>query len=653
MNRLKAGKAVFKAISVLILVCAVMCSAQIIYTKAAQGGDKAATILFTHDTHSHVYPTYDADGEGHGGYTKLYTLIKRYRSIYSEDSSVITVDGGDFAMGTLFQSIYMTDACELRMLGSMGYDVVTLGNHEFDYRDEGLAAMLEAAMASKDTLPQLVNGNYYPPTEGSEDYTESSGRVWDAFERYGVKEYTVLERDGVRYAVFGIFGKDSHDCSPMSGMVLEEPTEAAKRIVADIKANEEYDYIICLSHSGTDRDEDKSEDHKLAKAVDGIDVIISGHTHTTLNEPIVVNNTIIVSAGEYAENLGVLRIARASDGKVKLVGYELVPTDASVAEDKKIIKAALEYEELIAERYLADYGMEYAQVLAHSDFDFEGVSSVQKELPLGNLIADSYVYAVKQAEGEDYIPVDFAIVGKGVIRDTFSAGDITVADAFNVLSLGIGPDGKTGYPLISIYIKGSELKNIFEVDASVAPIMSAAQLYGSGMSWTYNTSRMIFNKVTECWQITEAGKKQAIDDDKLYRVVAGLYEGQMLGIVNSKSYGILTVTPSDEAGKEVTDFETRIVYDENGNEVKAWYALASYLDSFEEKDGVSVVPQSYAEAEGRKVVYASLNPIELLKAPNWVTLTVVAVAVVLIAIIVLCIVHYKRKKRRKHRHKRY
>ncbi len=653
MQRFKMSKSIIKVFSVLVLLCAVVCTAQIIYTEAATEGEKAATILFTHDTHSHVYPTYDSEGKGMGGYTRLSTLIKKYRKIYSEDSSVITVDGGDFAMGTLFQAIYMTDACELRMLGAMGYDVVTLGNHEFDYRDLGLAAMLEAAMASGDPLPQLVNGNYYPPTEGSAGYTEGSRKVWEAYKKYGVKEYTVLERDGVRYAIFGIFGENSHEYSPMSGMVFEPAVDAAKRIVADIKANEEYDYIICLSHSGTDKDISKSEDHILAKSVDGIDVIVSGHTHTTFEEPIIVNDTIIVSAGEYAENLGVLRIARNSDGSVKLVDYKHIPVGDTVSEDKLIIKAANEYKRLIADRYLSDYGMEYDQVLAYSGFDFKGVSNKQEELPLGNLIADSYVYAVKQAEGEDYIPVDFAIVGKGVIRDTFSEGNITVADAFNVLSLGIGPDGNTGYPLVSIYVKGSELKNIFEIDATVSLIMPAAQLYASGMSWTYNTNRMFFNRVTEGWQITEDGKKQAIDDDKLYRVVAGLYEGQVLSVVKSKSYGILTVTPSDEAGNEVTDFESRIVYDKNGNEVKAWYALASYLDSFEETDGISVVPMRYSQTEGRKVVYASLNPIELLRAANWVTITVIAVVVVLVAVIVLCVVHYRRRKRRQHKRKRY
>lgn len=638
--------------AVILLFAGVFCAggiflrAENLKTAAENGGLKEAVILFTHDTHSHVYPAYDKDGNEYGGYTRLYTLIKRQRSMYP-DSSVITLDGGDFSMGTLFQTIYMTDACELRLLGSMGYDVVTFGNHEFEYRDDGLAAMLEAALASKEELPQIVDGNYYPPVEGDENYTENSRRVWEAFKNYGVKEYTVLERDGVRYGIFGIFGEDSHECSPMSGMVFEPPIDAAKHIVADIKQNENCDYIICLSHSGTDEKKSKSEDYNLAKSVDGIDVIISGHTHTTLTEPLIVNDTIIVSAGEYTKNLGVLKIAKDSAGNVAVVDYSLIPVDNTVEEDKKILAAAIRYKKAVSKNYLSAYGMKYDEVLAYSGFGFEPISDVQKELPLGNLIADSYIYAVKQAEGSDYVPVDFALVAKGVIRGTFSEGEITVADAFNVSSLGIGPDGRPGYPLVSIYIKGSELKNVFEIDASVALLMPSAQLYGAGMGWSYNTKRMFFNKVTEAFQITDDGKRQEIDDNRLYRVVVGLYESQMLSAAESKSYGILKLTPYDENGNAVTDFESKIVYDKNGNEVKAWYALASYLKS------LSVMPERYLKAEGRKNVYASYNPLELLKGANWITVTVIIIALILIVIIIFVLACLRRRRRRRNIHRKY
>lgn len=633
-----------KVLMLLACACVVLCLGQRTY---AAGESLETTILFTHDTHSHIVSSTDSDGNEYGGYTRLYTLLKRYRAVYENNGPVLTLDAGDFSMGTLFQTLYTTEASELRLLGKMGFDVTTFGNHEYDYRDEGLAAMFNAAMNSGDELPEIVIANYYPPVEGEEGYTEGSKAVWNAFEGYGVKEYTMLERDGIRYAVFGIFGEDADEYSPMSGMVWEDYIDAAGRVVEEIKANEDYDYIICLSHSGTDEDVSKSEDHKLAKAVDGIDVIISAHTHTTLHEPIIVNDTIIVSAGCYTKNLGVLRIAKDAEGNTRVVDYMLVPADETVKEDNVIVHAANEYKEIIADTYLSGYGMEYDQVLAYSDFDFEAKSNEQKELPLGNLIADSYIYAVKQAEGEAYINVDIAVTANGVIRDTLSAGNITVADVFNVSSLGVGADGTPGYPLIAVYIKGSELKDAFEVDASVTPLMDVAQLHASGACWSYNTKRIIFNKLTEAYLVREDGTRQEIEDDALYRVVTGLYCGQMLGAVNGKSFGILSITPRDEEGNPIKNLEDYIICDAEGNEVKEWYALASYLDSFEEKDGVSVVPDRYSEAEGRKNVYESLNPIELLKSPNWITITVIGVVLVLVCVIVFCVVYGRRRKRHK------
>lgn len=159
-------------------------------------------------------------------------------------------------MGSLFQTIYATDAPELRALGAMGYDVTTLGNHEFDYRAQGLADMLRAAADSGDICPAIVQANYKPP--------ESDAGTWQAWERYGISDYTVVERGGLRVAVFGVLGVDADECAPMSGMEFEPIAEAAKRVVAEIQAEADADFVICLSHSGTD-EKGKGEDYTLAR----------------------------------------------------------------------------------------------------------------------------------------------------------------------------------------------------------------------------------------------------------------------------------------------------------------------------------------------------------------------------------------------------
>ena len=595
-----------------------------------------STILFTHDTHDHFLPMPDEEGGEYGGYTRLATLLKQEREAHPD---ALTLDAGDFSMGSLFQTIYATHAPELQALGAMGYDVTTLGNHEFDYRAQGLADMLNAAVDSGSPLPAIVQANYKPP--------ESDTASLEAWERYGIQDYVILERGGISYGIFGLMGEEADSNAPMSGMEFEPTVEAAQRTVAAIQAELEQrstpSLIICLSHSGTDG-KGKGEDYELAKAVDGIDLIISGHTHTVLEEPIQVGNTLIVSAGEYTSYLGSLTLSWSEDGQKTIQDYRLIPVDETVAADPGMEQLTNRFQPLVESEYLAQYGLKFGQVLATTQFAFTPISQFateQREDTLGNLIADSYIYAVQQAEGDDYVPVDFAVVASGVIRGSFAAGEITTSDAFNVSSLGSGADGTPGYPLISVWITGKELKDAFEVDASVTPIMSAAQLYGSGMTWTWNPHRIIFNKVNSCAQVLPDGTTVPLENDRLYRVVTGLYSGQMLGTVNSQSFGILTITPKDANGNVITNFEDHIIYNPDGSEVKEWYALASYLQS------MGTVDARYSAPEGRKVEERSWNPISLLKGLNLIG--GIALAVLLVVILLVGLLIYRIVTRKRHR----
>ena len=595
-----------------------------------------STILFTHDTHDHFLPMPDEEGGEYGGYTRLATLLKQEREAHPD---ALTLDAGDFSMGSLFQTIYATHAPELQALGAMGYDVTTLGNHEFDYRAQGLADMLNAAVDSGSPLPAIVQANYKPP--------ESDTASWEAWERYGIQDYIILERGGISYGIFGLMGEEADSNAPMSGMEFEPTVEAAQRTVAAIQAELEQSsnpsLIICLSHSGTDG-KGKGEDYELAKAVDGIDLIISGHTHTVLEEPLQVGDTLIVSAGEYTSYLGSLTLSWSEDGQKTIQDYRLIPVDETVAADPGMEQLTNRFQPLVESEYLAQYGLKFDQVLATTEFSFTPISQFateQREDTLGNLIADSYIYAVQQAEGENYVPVDFAVVASGVIRGSFAAGEITTSDAFNVSSLGSGADGTPGYPLISVWITGKELKDAFEVDASVTPIMSAAQLYGSGMTWTWNPHRIIFNKVNSCAQVLPDGTTVPLENDKLYRVVTGLYSGQMLGTVNSQSFGILTITPQDANGNFIPNFEDHIIYNPDGSEVKEWYALASYLQS------MGTVDARYSAPEGRKVEERSWNPISLLKGLNLIGGIALAVLLVVILLVVLLIYRIVTRKRRR------
>ena len=180
-----------------LLVAAIMCFALCINPLAETEPDgEVITILFTHDLHSHLLPAANETGEGeYGGYARLMTAIKAEKE---KAPDAILVDGGDFSMGSLFQTAYSTSAIELRMMGAMGYDVTTFGNHEYDYLQSGLKSMLNIAVASGDKLPEIVCSNYLPPTEGEEGY---DAELYAAYDDYGVKDYTIIEKNGTYYAI--------------------------------------------------------------------------------------------------------------------------------------------------------------------------------------------------------------------------------------------------------------------------------------------------------------------------------------------------------------------------------------------------------------------------------------------------------------------
>lgn len=249
--------------------------------------------------------------------------------------------------------------------------------------------------------------------------------------------------------------------------------------------------------------------------------------------------------------------------------------------------------------------------------------------------------------------MDVAIVPSGCVRDTFAAGDITVEDVFNAYSLGIGADGIPGYPLISMYLTGAELKTGAEIDASVSDFMPSARLYLSGCNFSYNPHRLILNKVTDCYLTDENGGRREIEDDRLYRIVCDLYSGQMLGAVTDVSYGILSVQPKFADGTPIVNIEDAIIT-ADGKELKAWAAIAGYLDSMEDTDGdgISNMPEYYASAQGRKVTEDSRAMGDLIKNPNkyaFLIVGIILLAIVLVILLVIMIVKLIRRLRRRRR----
>ena len=652
----------------LALLLAILCVLPV--GAAAEGCTQetnVTTILFTHDLHSHFLPQSTAEGGESGGYARLKTVIDGERAM---NPDALLVDGGDFSIGSLIQTLYTTQAAELRTMGAMGYDAVTIGNHEFDHKGVGFAEMLNSAKAAQTAAMGLLTDSQYPP-RNLEAYQAQYGPltlalpalleanyapaddnpdrafIRSAMENYGVTDCVTLERGGVTYGLFGLMGVDSDECAPTSGFTRTDAAKAAKRCVETLKG-EGAEIIVCLSHSGTGDSLASSEDEELAKAVDGIDVIVSGHTHSTLAEPLVVNDTYIVSSGPYCQNLGSLTFSWDGSGQKRLLDYRLIPIDETVAEDPEIAGLVEQWKDMVGETYLARYGLTYDEVLTHSDYDLNTpASAVQENNGLGTLVSDAFLWADRtlNAAYADS-PHTVSVTADGVLRANLPAGDLTVAMAFDVLSMGVGEDGTSGFPLVAVYLTGKELKAAMEVDASVTPIMPAAQLYMSGAKYAFNTKRMFFNRVYDAaltdvtFDESGTGNAYEIDDNALYRVVTGMYSAQMLGTVKSKSMGLLSLEPKQANGTPVTDFADCILYDANGNELKEWYALAAYLEQFGE-DGL---PDRYADpANGCKQVSDSFAPGQLLAGWNGITWVVLGIVLLILTLILLLIRSLRRR----------
>ncbi|MCI7214448.1 bifunctional metallophosphatase/5'-nucleotidase [Dysosmobacter sp.] len=629
------------------------------------------TILFTHDLHSHFLPQPTAEGGESGGYARLKTVIDGERAM---NPDALLVDGGDFSIGSLIQTLYTTQAAELRTMGAMGYDAVTIGNHEFDHKGVGFAEMLNSAKAAQTAAMGLLTDSQYPP-RNLEAYQAQYGPltlalpalleanyapaddnpdrafIRSAMENYGVTDCMTLERSGVTYGLFGLMGVDSDECAPTSGFTRTDAAKAAKHCVETLKG-EGAEIIVCLSHSGTGDSLASSEDEELAKAVDGIDVIVSGHTHSTLAEPLVVNDTYIVSSGPYCQNLGSLTFSWDDGGEKRLLDYRLIPIDETVAENPEIAGLVEQWKDMVGETYLARYGLTYDEVLTHTDCDLTTpASAVQENNGLGTLVSDAFLWADRtlNAAYADS-PHTVSVTADGVLRANLPVGDLTAAMAFDVLSMGVGEDGTSGFPLVAVYLTGKELKAAMEVDASVTPIMPAAQLYISGAKYAFNTKRMFFNRVYDAaltdvtFDESGTGNAYEIDDNALYRVVTGMYSAQMLGTVKSKSMGLLSLEPKQANGTPVTDFADCILYDANGNELKEWYALAAYLEQFGE-DGL---PDRYADpANGCKQVSDSFAPGQLLAGWNGITWVVLGIVLLILTLILLLIRSLRRRIQRK------
>jgi len=639
----------------------VMVLAAVFFSTNLPAAEKLITIVHTNDMHSHFQgfsPEIDYQAlpvntdKTLGGWARIATVIKNTKK--ERANPVLTFDAGDYTMGSLYHMLIREEAFELRLLSAMGYDAVTLGNHEFDLKPAGLASILRTAKA-KGGLPQIVFAGAIFDRQNP-----VLASLQDTFSETGVKNYMVLERSGLKIGIFGLLGKVAIEVSPFAKpLTFRDPLETAQDMVNLLRNKEKVDIVVCLSHSGLNDHPDKSEDQLLAKKVKGIDVIISGHTHTKLDKPIQVGDTFIVQAWCYGKQVGVLDIAY-DKGKVTVKNYATVSVNSTIKVDEPIQKMIDSFKQTINSQLLSPDNLSYDQVIAETKWD---LTNAAEESPLGNMIADSIRWYVNKVDSDPSDPssrVMVAVESNGVIRDDLIAGQtgkVTVGDLFRTVPLGIGVDGTMAYPLISFYLYGHELKKTLEILTSVRPLKGDDYfLQISGLRFTYNPRRMIFDRVTDIEMGSEEDGYRPLDyrasNNQLYRVAANIYNATFLKLVGRFTYSLLDIVPKDKNGAPIENLSAALI---DGNkvqpgiqELKEWQGVIQYVRSFPDLNGNGLpdIPEKYKGKLGRILEKPSLNPGNLVSRATTPTLVLLAVFGIIVLLIVLIFIVIKNRKKR-------
>ncbi|MCK9255741.1 bifunctional metallophosphatase/5'-nucleotidase [Aliarcobacter skirrowii] len=559
----------------------------------SQNNSGKLIILHSNDLHSNLTgfspeseytPCTVGDDDTRAGFARIAAMIDAEKK--KNPDKVLVLDAGDYLMGTFFHVFEINDGFQLNLMKKMGYDIVSVGNHEFDFGPNTIAKIINKNL-EKGEIPQIVFANVeFSKKSDLDDEFEK------LFDKEIIKTYTIIEKENLKIGVFGILGDDATEVAPNSKpLKITNRIKTSKKIVKILREKEKVDIVICLSHSGVTKDKNGNwagEDIELAKKVKGIDLIISGHTHTEIFDPIIVNNTPIVQTGAQGKNLGRYEM-NIENGKIKSAKYQLMPVDDNIYGDCKIHQEISNRIRLIDDSILRPLNLGYFRPLAETDYNLE--CNEQGDLSssnLGPLVADAIYYYVNNFSNSK---TDIALVAAGVIRDKIRVGKEgvqTAVDIFRVMSLGEGEDGMPGYPLAQVYLTAKEIKNLFEI-LLVAPKMHPAyHCYFSGVKITYDKEKGMLRKIEKI----EIDNKE-IDFSKknktLYSLSANSYMLEFVGKVRGMTMGLVKISPKNEKGEKIkNNKETWIDFDENKpgvQEGKEWIALVKFLQSFPDTDG--------------------------------------------------------------------
>ena len=575
-----------------------------IYAGYVFGQKEKLVILHTNDLHSNLTgfgpesdysPLSVNDDQTRGGFARLQTLIQKFSD--TDRENVLTIDAGDFLMGTLFHPLEEETGFQLRLMKEMGYDYITLGNHEFDFGPEALANTIQAAL-NHGEIPEIIASNIIFSTSPEDDKLEN------LYHQGIIKPYKIISYGNLRVGIIGLMGENAASDAPASNPVeFGSPIRYARKLVKILKAEEKADIILCISHSGLNKNEKggyEGEDITLAHKVKEIDVIISGHSHIETPEAIVVNNTIIVQSGYNCRNLGKLEI-QSENHHITSHNYRLFPVNDEIAGDESINEKIEKEKVLLAEKYLHRLDLSYDNAFAETGFDLV-FDHINEESNLGTFIADAVRHYINNNATE---PTDVTIIASGLIRENLLKGKTgfqTVPDIFRILNLGKGEDDIPGYPVSRLYVTARELKKLMEVLILMQGTSDDYFFFFSGIKVYYNPKKLLLHKVQS---IELDGKTLDISksNKQIYSIAANAYLLNFIGLIKKYSHGLVKLVPKDKNGIPVTNMkETIIDFDDSIDgiqEGKEWMAVIAFLKSFEDanENGIPDIPDYYKNPE--------------------------------------------------------
>jgi len=568
---------------------------------------KRIIIIHTNDMHSRLNgfapeasytPLTVNDDKTIGGFARLASIIKGEKN--SSPENTLVIDAGDFLMGTLFHTVEAETGFQLPLMKKMGYDIVCLGNHEFDFGTQVLAKIVRASMKNGE-LPEILMGNAVTSaTDNTDDDLEA------LYTEKVIKHTYIIEKGGLRIGLFSIMGVNAAEVAPYAKPVtFEKQIKYSEKAVAELQS-QKCDIIICVSHSGLRKGKDgnwEGEDADLAAKVKGISLIISAHTHSLLDKPLIVNNVPVVQAGEYGEHAGKI-VLNVNNGVASVESFSLIPVNDAVPGDREINGMIREQEKKITERILKPYGLEYNTPILETPvlLEFDQQADLDNS-NIGPLVADAIHYYINKHNSGG---ADLSMTSAGIIRDKIKPGIQTPPDIFNVMPLGSGKDNVPGYALSRLYITGHEMKNVLGILLAAYKSNSDYFCFYSGIRAEYNPDKgLLKKKVLKIDIIKPDGAVVNVDLSKknktLYSITANSYMLEFIGIIKKKSFGLINVVPKDANGNKVTDMSTAVIdMDEKSpgvQEGKEWLALLEYLKQMKDvnNNGIPDIEKKYYE----------------------------------------------------------